>query len=911
MTIDALADLLKGRGCEAVCYFHADHFEPWSTSIDDASARAVERMADLARRSSYARRLSLFYSAFVPYRLETDGPARPGDERTPSDGVVFCERTTRQEDLTREVIRPLIAADGHEMHMHVHHEFWTRNSTHFDHPVSRWVNSCSTSGADLDRLDLHFRLAKEVIAREIGVPLERWAFIHGNWALNASDPLICQVSDEMALIMRHGGFGDFSFPAGRSYCDPNLQRPFTCLPLDLPRAYDDQRADPRPIDFGTAVMRPDRFFIWNSPIKSTYSSLDYYSEANRALFRNTERVVATWLSKSVCLGRKLYIKTHAHSMKADYKLTEPGSQIPHCYPDIVTIFDCLVRVCDRAGVELRFHTINEIVELLGVLDGGIETPRPVLATTSMPMPNAEASPLHAPVAAMPEATLPSATANVIALELSTLHRTWMAEGGSKFPTDEFYQAKLAHHMPLEAYEIAIATNITELYPSASTRVIEIGSGWGGLSILLARLGFEVYAFEGNASRHAASRWHFNEQIRRYPALRGRLLLAPEGLFPEAFFRAALAKDKINVGVATNITNTYSSENQQIIIKAAAKFDELIIDLARFGQTRDKQTERDALFRTLTESAFRPIERLYFQEPNEYWRFRSRVIVRAGRHATTAKRFPLEGPLFSVFGEKHLAECPVCRSIDIVPLWRMPMTDLETPLNVFGGYFNQIPTLRVPAKIFCFDFCEECESIFLNPVPNQHKDGYRTTDHYIHKMRSAAEWSDYEEVYGSFARWIPKDATVMVDAACGIGQYLHLARTRAGHRWQRLIGLELAEKYVEHMRVEGFEAYVFDIDTDDIGKIVPPDSVDFISFCEAFEHVDRPLDALRKLLTMLRPGGRLFFTAQRYGSDVQAAVRPGEPIYIGEKMIDEIPRRLGCRIVDMTTSSMRYYVVLEK
>ena len=113
-----------------------------------------------------------------------------------------------------------------------------------------------------------------------------------------------------------------------------------------------------------------------------------------------------------------------------------------------------------------------------------------------------------------------------------------------------------------------------------------------------------------------------------------------------------------------------------------------------------------------------------------------------------------------------------------------------------------------------------------------------------------------------------------------------------------------------MNKEGLEAHVFDIDTDELGGIAATGSVDFVSFCEAFEHVERPIDGLRKLLAALRPGGRLFFTAQRYGSDVRAAVRPGEPIYIGQKVIGELPR-LGCRIVDMTTSDSRYFVVLEK
>jgi len=510
-----------------------------------------------------------------------------------------------------------------------------------------------------------------------------------------------------------------------------------------------------------------------------------------------------------------------------------------------------------------------------------------------------------------DAILPAMTTNVMALELAALHRAWMSGGGTQFPADDLYRAKLEHQAPLEEYETAIAREIADRYPAASTRIIEIGSGWGGLSILLARMGFEVYAFEGNGARHAATRWHFNEQIRRYPALRNRLLLAPEGLFPEVLFSGALAKDKVNVGIATNITSTYSAENQQAIARAATRFDELILDLARFGQARDSRHERNAFLQALSESDFRPIERLFLQEPYEYWRLRSRRVVTPAAADAGPAALALEGPLFSAFGDRHLTECPVCHSSDIALLWRLPMTDLKEPIRVFGGYFNQIPTLQVPAKVYCFHFCQDCESIFLNPVVGREKEGYRTSEHYIRKMRSDAEWRDYETIYDSFARWIPKDATVMIDAACGIGQYLHIARKRRSRRWQRLIGLELAEKYVEDMCQHGFEGHVFDIDTDDLEKIVASGSADFISFCEAFEHVERPIDALRKLVAALRPGGRLFFTAQRYGSDVQAAVRPGEPIYIGEKVIDSLPRRLGCRIVNMTTSSMRYYVVLEK
>jgi hypothetical protein len=38
---------------------------------------------------------------------------------------------------------------------------------------------------------------------------------------------------------------------------------------------------------------------------------------------------------------------------------------------------------------------------------------------------------------------------------------------------------------------------------------------------------------------------------------------------------------------------------------------------------------------------------------------------------------------------------------------------------------------------------------------------------------------------------------------------------------------------------------------------------------------------------------------------------GEPIHIGEKVVARIPAALGCRIVNVPTGGMRYFIVLEK
>lgn len=1192
-----LVGILKSRQIKRIQYFHADHFEPWSLGLNEKTARGVERMREMSAASPLGRKMSLFYCPYVPYHLDAGRASGKPD----GDAVIFGSRSADQERMGQEVIRPLVELDQHEIHLHVHHEFWTRNESNFDNPVSRWVNANSTAAMDKARLDSFFARCKEVIGNEIGKSFDRWAFVHGNWALAASDPLICTIDNELSMIMRHGGFGDFSFPAGRGYCDPKLLAPFTCLPLDRARAYDDPASDPRPVEAGTGTLQPDRFFIWNSPIKARYSSIDYYSEPNRELFKTPDRLLAEWFKGSVSFGGDLFIKTHAHSMKWEYKISEDGSPIPHCYPDVVKVFEQLLRVCDRAGVEFLPVTVNEVMAWLHSFDGSqASITRPVQEPTRL-LPLRErqvdiASKLHvqggdagqkkkkastsisnktsneldrarvrsrkadsdktpdlereiAPllrawvhddpkrlesagnfyrdllnddhilqdyeraVLEYMEANVPVdgttiveigvgygilslllaargyeviayegdrlrfaglqfliesfaermtglrvrlrpvfgwfpdsfdqsmlqpdrrnllLSTNIVATasarrqdvilgvarsfddfiidttrfgirrydavsaerfsaevsagysrkspiwrkepneiwhfhaadapperpeasaaemtdqashfqpegrpvpidsvsftdEVLALQRNWIGGEGATLQPDDLYASKLARGVALEAYEAAVAGAIAERF-ERSTTIVEIGSGYGALALRLAQDGFVVHGCEGDRRRSAACAWHLQKYLARYPQLSGRVDCTA-GFFPDVLPATINGKAGKRLCLATNITCTYTATHHDAILDAARGFDELIIDLSRFGKVRETQEERDALREAMAASHFEPVERLHFSAPYEYWRFRVRPAARAatttGVPAPVAARSPaaagesadpvfpltgLQGLLYSVYGNRRLDACPVCHSDNAVGLWRMPMTSLKEPISLFGGYFNQVPTLQVPGTVYCFDFCRDCESVFLNPAPESQKDQYRKSDHYLRTMQTEANWRGYENNYDRFAKWIPEGATTLMDAACGIGQYLEVARKRSPDKWRRLIGLELSEKYVAHMRTQNLEAYAFDIDNDDLGQHVKPETVDFITFSEAFEHVERPLDALAKLLTTLRPGGRLYFTAQRYGTDVQAAVRPGEPIYIGEKVMKDMPQRLGCRVVDVTTSGMRYYVVLEK
>ncbi len=170
---------------------------------------------------------------------------------------------------------------------------------------------------DEQRLDLAIRLNREIIARETGQTSERWFFVHGQWALNASDDRGCTISNEIALLQRHGCRGDFTFPAGNSQVDPRIKVPYLCRPLGEPKGYDRPEAAPE-LACGNRAAATAKFFIWASAATGQQCSLDYMSEASRRHLANTEKAAKELIDGSYVAGRQLFIKTHAHSMHSYY-----------------------------------------------------------------------------------------------------------------------------------------------------------------------------------------------------------------------------------------------------------------------------------------------------------------------------------------------------------------------------------------------------------------------------------------------------------------------------------------------------------------------------------------------------------------------------------------------------------------
>ena len=269
--------------------------------------------------------------------------------------------------------------------------------------------------------------------------------------------------------------------------------------------------------------------------------------------------------------------------------------------------------------------------------------------------------------------------------------------------------------------------------------------------------------------------------------------------------------------------------------------------------------------------------------------------------------------FALAGAIALDQCPVCGGREIGRLWQLPQSHLGAPthLNSPGSpfhnyYLDYLPLLRVPHQIFVFDICRFCHSVFRNPKDDD-QTSYRTDASKVAAFKSQGV-APFAGIVKSCEKYFPHNTRMVIDAACGAGQALALLRERRPEL--RLMGLELSQPSVEHMRSLGIEAHVVDLDLEDLDPIIGSGEVDFIVFYEAFEHVRHPLVVLKKLIRLLRKGGRLHFSAQYYGPESSLQIRVGEPIYIDRHGLDWVASQLDATIHDFTVDT-KYRVTLQK
>jgi hypothetical protein len=340
-------DILQRRGVKDVVCFHCDHFEPFriNKSGNRTGLEYVERWLEATLGMRHSRYATPFYST-QRFCVLPDGAHGP--HHLPGDKLQFGDNSMAKEDAA---IIEAIRAAARDFQIHIHHEYWT-SGVH--------TKTAPDPVQDGQRLAFFLELISSYYDRRIGMP-KQWAFVHGCWALNASDAEICHIVDEIKILQKFGCVADFSFPAGRSHCDPSWKVPSYVQPIVGKKAYDLPEADPLPARVASLPPK-NRFLIWNSQLSSADSSLDTLV-TTRA---DPVQVARRWLENSPVIDGVLFIKTHCHSMWWEYwdKPTDRKSPLL-AVKTRVAFLAVEDAVYSTPGARLCYSTVSEVLNMLG------------------------------------------------------------------------------------------------------------------------------------------------------------------------------------------------------------------------------------------------------------------------------------------------------------------------------------------------------------------------------------------------------------------------------------------------------------------------------------------------------------------------------------------------------------------
>jgi hypothetical protein len=615
---DRAADALKQREVKKIVYFHCDHFEPWRPFRGDVSPKNADDILDFIRITEgidYARKLTLFYKC-NNYICVNKGPRQL---RAEGDAIGFTIPSARETNIARSALEPIAHESGHEIQMHFHHEWFTGNDKYcMSMPETReFFRERNTPELDRARWDIALSLALETTRLEANIPFERWFFIHGNWALNGSDTEVCTMTDEIARLQALGCVGDFTFPAGRPHCDPRYREPVFVRAAEGLKAYDLAEAEATPAYRNVAAAEAGKFFIWSSPIKAVGASLDYSSRQVRQRLEDVGAWAEEIIRQSVEKDGTLYVKTHAHSMNAEYFEGTRRPIPPHLHPGVQTLFGALFDGAAEAGVAVEFATVSEVYRRYVEGEPAAAATEPTAATASPEIPS---RPVVATSSVGP-AKLKDIAEEIDRVSLTVMRERLATLGETGAGTYAYYGALIGRGRLLQNYEFDVAQYLhAELAPEQP--VVEIGCGLGVLMLLLAASGRRTAGVEGDR-RRAASFSAIREAVcESLPVARENSAII-SGLFPGDLSQALPREAAL---VFTNTVSGADLDKQRAIIVGAADFAWILFDVHRFFTKRSSPEEIESLLGLFAEAGFEtPRKVLDLGENGQYYRATPRTV----------------------------------------------------------------------------------------------------------------------------------------------------------------------------------------------------------------------------------------------------------------------------------------------
>ena len=175
--------------------------------------------------------------------------------------------------------------------------------------------------------------------------------------------------------------------------------------------------------------------------------------------------------------------------------------------------------------------------------------------------------------------------------------------------------------------------------------------------------------------------------------------------------------------------------------------------------------------------------------------------------------------------------------------------------------------RTSADIFTAMQCNSCGLIYLNPRPsvheferiypsNYHAFDFAETDYgIIYKIRSRLE---AKRLLGWCAD-LPNDARIL-DVGCGDGFHLKLLQKYGKKSWF-LEGVDVDARALQKAEKSGLKVHHGSIEKLEL----PENTYDMAFMIQTIEHVEKPVEVLRAIRKILKPGGKLIIVTDNTGS----------------------------------------------
>jgi len=580
---EPLTSIIKSRRIKQVFVFHTDHWEPWvgpdnwgkDTDIVGGNIAKIRDFLKESEKFPHSRKQTLFYKIQVGHIGKSEWSRFPDIISIENDAIGFRDPDDGIDTHApvKEIISEIDNSFGHEIHLHVHHERYTRGD-YFGYGEEFTKHNLSNNNLmDSKRLDLSVQLLLKRMKIELGRPLKDWCFVHGVWALNGSDPHVCNNLDEIEILMRNGCIADFTMPAGRPWVNASILEPFTVIPVFAPKGYDFPESDPTPVGTKPIIDDQRRFLIWNQGIDYSRSSLDYLTTAVLDALKNAQEYLEHWFSKGFVIGNKLFIKTHAHSLNRKYELDENG-YYPHQHPTVVNLFKNLEETCSINGLELNYSTVNEVMSELYKSDKSLES--------SLQHPE-----LRDSVKIDERRFFSIEDANIIEkLDEFLLQKSLMIDDIEL--AGNYYLTRFGKKTFFTPAEKEILQYSLRQFPIKDTVFLESGPGIGSTLLLLKSFGYNGVGVEAESHRH-----RFGETVKQLAREQGvnvRGLNYHKGKFPDLSPRL---RKKIKVAISTNVISSHTSDRHEEILDKLSTLDHILIDLGSFGRSRTG-SEKDEL-----------------------------------------------------------------------------------------------------------------------------------------------------------------------------------------------------------------------------------------------------------------------------------------------------------------------------